>query len=286
MTTQDNALYLNTSATASHHLQVKVHPVVVFSILDHFVRRNNENDSRVIGTLLGSNIDGIVEIKNCFPVPLVEGGQVGVDMEFHHTMLDLFQRATPKEMIVGWYATGGQVNEDSALLHEYFWKELNHPLIHLTVDTNLTNYSMAIKAYTTTPVAFGEKSLGSQFLPVPVEISAFDSEKIGVDVLIKSKNNPNSALTELENLESSVNKLIELIDVVTDYVSKVQEGKIKADNKIGRFLAEAVVGLPKLDPPTMERLFNSNLQDLLMVVYLANLTRTQLSLAEKLQKVV
>ena len=66
----------------------------------------------------------------------------------------------------------------------------------------------------------------------------------------------------------------------------IQEGKIQADNKIGRFLTNAVAKLPKLDPSTMERLFNNNLQDLLMVVYLANLTRTQLSLAEKLQKVV
>lgn len=76
MAEDTNALYLNTSSTVSHHLQVRVHPVVVFSILDHYVRRNNENDNRVIGTLLGSNIDGIIEIKNCFPVPHVEGEEV------------------------------------------------------------------------------------------------------------------------------------------------------------------------------------------------------------------
>jgi translation initiation factor 3 subunit F len=51
-------------------------------------------------------------------------------------------------------------------------------------------------------------------------------------------------------------------------------------------LAGAVAALPKFDRDTMDRIFNANLQDLLMVVYLANLTRTQLSLAEKLQRVV
>jgi translation initiation factor 3 subunit F len=35
-----------------------------------------------------------------------------------------------------------------------------------------------------------------------------------------------------------------------------------------------------------EKMFNNSLQDLLMVVYLANLTRTQLKLAEKLQSAI
>lgn len=47
---------------------VKVHPVVLFSIIDHYTRRN-EGQDRVIGTLLGSVRDGEVEVRNCFPVP-------------------------------------------------------------------------------------------------------------------------------------------------------------------------------------------------------------------------
>ena len=50
----------------------KVHPVVLFNILDHYTRRN-EGQDRVIGTLLGSvNSDGSVEVKNSFPVPHTE----------------------------------------------------------------------------------------------------------------------------------------------------------------------------------------------------------------------
>jgi hypothetical protein len=47
---------------------VKVHPVVLFSICDAFVRRNDKQE-RVIGTLLGSVADGVVEVKNCYVVP-------------------------------------------------------------------------------------------------------------------------------------------------------------------------------------------------------------------------
>jgi len=279
---EDRSLYLSTQS----NLTVKIHPVVIFSILDSYVRRNDESQTRVIGSLLGTNIDGVVEIKNSFPVPHTEGEAVAVEMEFHATMIELHHKASPKEMIVGWYSTGAEIDEVSAVIHDFYSKEMTTTPVHITVDTALTNNTMAIKAYTSTSVSFADKPLGSQFLPLPCEIEAHDAEKIGVDVLIKAKNTPNMLLADLENLENSVEKLIQLIDTVYDYVSKVLDGKVTPDNKIGRFLADAVASLPKFDLASWEKVFNNNLQDLLMVIYLANLTRTQLSLAEKLQKVV
>ena len=49
--------------------RLQVLPVVYFSILDHYIRRSNDQD-RVIGTLLGTvNANNIIEVSNCFPVP-------------------------------------------------------------------------------------------------------------------------------------------------------------------------------------------------------------------------
>lgn len=49
---------------------------------------------------------------------------------------------------------------------------------------------------------------------------------------------------------------------------------------------DTVSVVPKIDSTAFENMFNSHLQDLLMVVYLANMTRTQLSVAERLQLLV
>ena len=55
----------------------RVHPVVLFTITDAFIRRN-EGQDRVIGTLLGTISDGVVEVKNCYAVPHSESNdQVG-----------------------------------------------------------------------------------------------------------------------------------------------------------------------------------------------------------------
>merc|ERR1712178_415166 len=96
---------------ATGNVTCRVHPAVVFTILDHFSRRN-EGQEGVIGTLLGEENDGVVEIKNCFPVPHNETAEqvqgeiqyhVGVDMEFHRTMYELHRKVSTREVVVGWY---------------------------------------------------------------------------------------------------------------------------------------------------------------------------------------
>ena len=51
-------------------LTTSIEPVVLFSILDHALRRN-ANQKRVIGTMLGIRSDDgtEIEIRNCFAVP-------------------------------------------------------------------------------------------------------------------------------------------------------------------------------------------------------------------------
>jgi len=275
--------------TGSAFTLCKIHPIVIFNILDHYIRRNE--DHRVIGTLIGYVNEGVVEIKNSFPVPHTEGEQVGVDMEFHHNMLQLHHKVSPKEVIVGWYATGSAINENSVMIHDFYGKEMGasatHSPVHLTVDTNLTNYSLSVKAYQTSNISFSEKTLGSIFLPIPHETQTFEAEKIGVELMRgKHLNEPSTPISDLESLEGSIHKLGDMLDNVQTYVDAVLSNKIKPDPKIGRFLADAISALPKIEPSALEKMFNNTLQDLLLVVYLANLTRTQLSLAEKLQRVV
>lgn len=49
----------------------QVHPLVLFSVLDHYLRRP-ENQKRVIGTLLGTVSANVVEVTNSFAVPHLE----------------------------------------------------------------------------------------------------------------------------------------------------------------------------------------------------------------------
>ena len=69
--------------TGAAGIRVKVQPVVLFSICDSFIRRNDGQD-RVVGTLLGSVEAGVVEIRASYAVPhnetpdMVSIGQIPV----------------------------------------------------------------------------------------------------------------------------------------------------------------------------------------------------------------
>jgi hypothetical protein len=61
--TSNTSFFLTTTPT------YRVHPLVIFSILDHYQRRN-DGQARVVGTLLGQQLEGnVIEIKQAFPVP-------------------------------------------------------------------------------------------------------------------------------------------------------------------------------------------------------------------------
>ncbi|KAG9445335.1 hypothetical protein H6P81_016675 [Aristolochia fimbriata] len=261
-------------------LSARVHPVVIFSICDYYVRRPDQAE-RVIGTLLGSVLpDGTVDIRNSYAVPHNESSdQVALDIDYHHNMYLSHQKVNPKEVIVGWYSTGFGVSGGSELIHDFYSREVANP-VHLTVDTSFQNGEAVIKAFTSVNLSLGDRPLAAQFQEIPLDLRLIEAERVGFDILKKTivDKIPN----DLEGMEASMERLLTLIDDVYKYVDDVVEHRVAPDNSIGRTLADSVASLPKISSGSFDKLMNDRLQDHLLLVFLTSLTRTQLSLAEKL----
>jgi translation initiation factor 3 subunit F len=266
-------------------LVVHVHPVVLFSIVDSYERRN-EDARRVIGTLLGTCEKNAVEVTNCFTVPHNEcEDEVAIDIEFAKNMYELHKKVNASEVIVGWYSTGADITEHSVLIHEYYSRECKNP-VHLTVDTTVKQGGrMAIKAYTSTQMGIPGKTTGTMFTPVPFELTSHEAESVGVDFIQVAKDRPKrmvSTVNDLQQLTTTCAHMQEMLSKVIEYVDNVIAGKVVADNAVGRMLMDLVNSVPKIKPEDFEEMVNSNMKDLLMVVYLSNLAKTQLMLSEKL----
>ncbi|XP_039215962.1 eukaryotic translation initiation factor 3 subunit F [Crotalus tigris] len=263
---------------------VRLHPVVLASIVDSFERRN-EGAARVIGTLLGTVDKHSVEVTNCFSVPHNESeDEVAVDMEFAKNMYELHKKVSPSEIILGWYATGHDITEHSVLIHEYYSREAHNP-IHLTVDTSLQNGRMSIKAYISTTMGVPGKTMGVMFTPLTVKSSYYDTERIGVDLVMKTCFSPNRVInlsSDLQQVGIASVQIQDTLSTVLQYAEDVLSGKVTADNTVGRFLMDLVNQVPKISPEDFETMLNSNINDLLMVTYLANLTQSQIALNEKI----
>ncbi|KAK2095501.1 Eukaryotic translation initiation factor 3 subunit F [Saguinus oedipus] len=234
---------------------VRLHPVILASIVDSYERRN-KGAARVIGTLLGTVDKHSVEVTNCFSVPHNESeDEVAVDMEFAKNMYELHKKVSPNELILGWYATGHDITEHSVLIHEYYSREAPNP-IHLTVDTSLQNGRISIKAYVSTLMGVPGRTMGPQRV-------------IGLS-------------SDLQQVGGASARIQDALSTVLQYAEDVLSGKVSADNTVGRFLMSLVNQVPKIVPDYFETMLNSNINDLLMVTYLANLTQSQIALNEKL----
>lgn len=99
----NESMQLSFKGSKANTAAFAVHPVVILSILDHHKRRN-EDQYRVIGTLLGvRDTKGRIVVKNSFPIPHTEkDGAVVLDLDYQKTMTDLLAKVSHKEQVVGW----------------------------------------------------------------------------------------------------------------------------------------------------------------------------------------
>jgi len=272
---------------ATVNMVVKVHPVVLFSIADSYERRNADSH-RVIGTLVGSVDKQCIEVTNCFCIPHKEYEErVEADIVYAQEMFDLNKKVAPHEALVGWFATGNDFTRHSALIHDYYARETKDP-IHLTLDTTLNSGRVNMKAYVFVPIGVPGATSGSMFTPVKVEMIAAEPEVAGLDLLHKTKHSKTRSvepLPELKKIAEAADKNEMMLDIVIRYVEAVLAGEQEPDTSVGRALVDLVQSVPKMDPVKFEAMLNSNMRDLLMVVYLSSLVKTQLQLNEKLSMV-
>ncbi|RLN90951.1 hypothetical protein BBJ28_00024488 [Nothophytophthora sp. Chile5] len=267
--------------------EVKVHPVVVFQVLDRALRRA-EGQERVIGTLLGRVENGVAEVTNSFAVPHLESGdEVAVGKDFHTQMYELHQRVNEGEVIVGWYATtgsrGSQVDEHSCLIHQFYSAVCELP-VHLVVDASLQSDRLDVSAFVSAPLEVVDSALVNQFKQIPVTQKLSEPEAIALSAMAPKEDAAASTPlpNELAALEETIERLYACIDRASGFVGEVVAGSQPADAKLGREIADALAAIPMLRQEQFDQLFNSGLQDLLMVSYLSGLTQAQLSMAEKL----
>lgn len=76
------------------------------------------------------------------------------------------------------YSTGLGVTGGSALIHEFYSREVPNP-IHLTVDTGFTNGAGTIKAYVSNNLSLGERQIAAQFQEIPLDLRMVEAERIG-----------------------------------------------------------------------------------------------------------
>lgn len=233
-----------------------------------------------------------VEVTNCFAVPHAErGDEVAIGKDFNKQMLALHMKTNRKEQVVGWYAsaalgeegaeTPDLIADTSSLIHEFYAGETDEgDPVHLVVDTRLKEDAVAVRGYRSTPVIVQGEPLANLFHELRLSMESTEPEAICLDKMVGAGKADGEDAAE--PLLVSMEKLYKLLETASEYVDAVVAGKISPDAEMGRQVANTLATVPRVRPEVFDKLFNDSLQDLLMVTYLSNITRTQLTVAEKL----
>ena len=101
------------------------------------------------------------------------------------------------------------------------------------------------------------------FTPIPVDITAYDPEVTGLDLLHKTKfakMRQVEPIPDLARVSEGTAKLEHMLDAVIAYVEDVLTGKEKPNNSVGRKLLDLVYSVPKMTPDEFEKMINSNMK--------------------------
>jgi len=249
----------------------------------------------VIGTLLGTVSDNVVEVLNSFPVPHSEAEQATIDSDFNTTMCGLHRKVHPKQVVVGWYSTGSEITHNDQFYHQFFEEQAGagegFAPVFLLVDMSLSAQGVKTKVFVRSELSLGGKHVASAFKDIRTKLAKSQAERIGLDHILRSSMPAEGSQMpeELVTLRADVDtvhwrmcKLLDALDKMTAYIEQVEAGTLTPNVEIGRALYDTLASIPKPDAAVLNQMLDTNMQDMLMVSYLASLTRAQLVLSEKL----
>jgi len=181
------------------------------------------------------------------------------------------------------------------LIHDFYIRESGDLPVHVTVDLQRENVRVVVSGHVGISLTLGQ-TVGSLFYPIEATISGDETEKLALEMLSRaagtvsapSTSGAHSATTdgvvlaELGHVDGALRRLAEQLRALQRHASRIANGDIESDAKLGTALFDAVQAMPSVEPATFDRLFNNGVQDLLMVSYLAKLSRAQLALAQSI----
>ncbi|CAI4224304.1 unnamed protein product [Auanema sp. JU1783] len=291
------------------NLTVNVHPVVYMTIVDSYLRRSRpikagqQANDKALGTLMGFYEKGAIQVTNCFAIPFNESrDDLELDDQFNQQMIQMLKRASPTEQPVGWFYTSSDLSANCLVYHDYYnrvimevsaKKELP-PLVLLTLDTTFSaegddKYRMPVRAYLRSKAGIpgSPDPHCAIFNPLRVELDAFPGECVAMQLIqnaLDSRRREATMENGLEQLERSTGQIIEWLEKLLEYVNEVlNRDELPADATMGRQLMDIVnTAAFNMQPEKLDSLVKNSLRDYMMVAYLANLTKTQLNVHERM----
>lgn len=260
-------------------MNIKVHPLVVMSIADHYTRDKIQvSKDRVIGTLFGTQTGREVDVLESFEIAwkLDAAGNVEINQEAFEDDMKLFKSAYATYECLGWYSTGDKPRAKDIELHQLMTKYNERPLYLLLDPKAKAERDLPVSVFIE-EVHVDKGTTTNALAKTKFEIVADEAERITAVHCAKVVGGGDQAgsalLPHFSTLSKAIGALNSRVSVLHHFLQDVQSGKIKPDQKILREIKGMCHRLPTMDSEQFTEDFLGEYNDALLVTYLSSITK-------------
>lgn len=250
----------------------------------------------------------MIQVFTCFEL-VFDAGANKLSIDFLKARLQKFSQVFPNFEFLGWYSCsedGSSPSESDLVIHQSLFdiNESRTPLYLMLRPPKAGTSSASSNANATKnkdlPIQVWELVVGNgsnrpaTFVEVAHRIETTDVERITVDNLSRLTVNDGggkSGAAVESSLRQSVNSVVgalqmlkERIGVLRLYLQQVQAGKIPTDHALLREIHAVCAMLPVMDDPGFQRQIGESVNDVLLLTYLATLTKASAALNQLVDK--
>mmetsp|Transcript_20153 Transcript_20153/g.56120 ORF Transcript_20153/g.56120 Transcript_20153/m.56120 type:complete len:331 (+) Transcript_20153:84-1076(+) len=266
--------------------KVVLHPLVLLSVVDHYNRVARDTKKRVVGVLLGEVHKGVVDVSNSFALPFEEDDHDPniwfLDHSFLEGMYRMMKKVNAREKVVGWYSTGPKIREADININQLLTRFSDVSPVLVICEVEPKEIGLPFTAYYAVDEVREDGTDKSQkvFISVPTEVGQTEAEEIGVEHLLRDvKDATISTLAtdvgaKLEALKGLTSRLQEM----QQYMQLVLDGRLPINHDIMTYFQDIFNLLPNMNVESLASSLAVKSNDMMMVIYLASLTRSILAL--------
>lgn len=276
-------------------IELKVHPLVVMSIADHYTREKVQKGcDRVIGAVFGIQTGRRVDVLEAFEIAwqLGEGDNentppdappdgpkatknITITAEAFENDMRLFKEAYAKYEFLGWYSTGSAPHDNDMHFHQLMTKYNERP-VYLQMNPNSPEDSrdLPLTVYIE-GVQVSEGHTQAQLLRVDYEIEADESERVTAVYCANvagDRNEGETAVVQPYNTLLKANTILHTrLDVIREYLSRVRNGQLALDHTILRNIKGMCDMLPVNKSTDFQEHMLVEVNDAMLITYLATI---------------
>ncbi|UJR16083.1 hypothetical protein I4U23_002996 [Adineta vaga] len=265
--------------------KVVVHPLVLLSVVDHFNRMGKiGNSQRVVGLLLGSLKNKILDVSNSFALPFDEEDKEKdvwfLDHEYLENMYTMFRKVNARERIVGWYHTGPKLHRNDISINELI-RGYHPDSVLVIIDAKPKDLGLPTEAYMAVEEIHDDGSPASKtFEHLPSEIGAEEAEEVGVEHLLRDIRNATvgTLSQRITNQLMGLKGLTKSLYDVRAYLDKLLANKLPLNHQILSHIQDMFNLLPDVTQQDLIKSIYVKTNDEMLLVYLSSLIRSIIAL--------